>query len=117
MDVGLHFGSSVESIYEIQTNYDPNYANGNSMPILTGGREDHGWYYGAPSSNLENAYLAIDDTLRLRATIIKAFNETSAVTEDVGRANVYDTDGTSMAVESFTVSKLRDSKSMRVNRK
>jgi len=109
--------NGIESIYEIQTNYDPNYANGNSMPILTGGREDHGWYYGAPSSDLENAFLAQNDTLRLRATIIKAYNEATAETDDVGKASVYDTDGTTIAVPSFTVSRLRDSKSMRINRK
>jgi len=109
--------NGMESIYEIQTNYDPNYANGNSMPILTGGREDHGWYYCAPTSNLENAYLEQNDTIRLRATIIKAYNEATAPNDDVGKASVYDTDGTTIAVSSFTVSRLRDSKSMRVNRK
>jgi len=109
--------NGIESIYEIQTNYGPNYANGNSMPILTGGREDHGWYYAAPSSDLENAFLSQNDTLRLRATIIKAYNEATAETDDVGKASVYDTDGSTIAVSSFTVSRLRDSKSMRVNRK
>lgn len=109
--------NGIESIYEIQTNYDPNYANGNSMPILTGGREDHGWYYCAPTSDLENAFLAIGDSIRLRATIITPYNETTAVTENVGKAQVYDTDGTTIAVQSFDVSQLRDSKSMRINRK
>ena len=109
--------NGMESIYEIQTNYDPNYANGNSIPILTGGREDHGWYYCAPTSNLENAFLALNDTIRLRATIISPYNEATAIADDVGKAQVYGTDGSTIAVESFTVSKLRDSKSMRINRK
>ena len=109
--------NGVESIFELQTNYDAIYQTGNSLPILTGGREDHGWYYCAPTSDLENAFLAQNDTIRLRATIIKGFNEATAEAEGVGKARVYDTDGTTIAVSSFTVSQLRDSKSMRINRK
>ncbi len=109
--------NGIESIFELQTNYDAIYETGNSLPILTGGREDHGWYYCAPTSNLENAYLAQNDTIRLRATIITGFNEETATAEGLGKARVYDTDGTTIAVSSFNVSQLRDSKSMRVNRK
>lgn len=109
--------NGMESIFEIQTNYDAIYETGNSLPILTGGREDHGWYYAAPTSNLEQAYLVINDTIRLRATIITAFNKETAEAEGVGKARVYGTDGVTVAVNSFNVSQLRDSKSMRVNRK
>jgi len=109
--------NGIESIFEVQTNFDANYDNGNSLPILTGGREDHGWYYAAPSSNLENAFLELSDTIRLRATIIKGYNEATAEAEDIGKARVYDTDGSTIAVQSFNVSRLRDSKSMRINRK
>ena len=108
--------NGIESLYEVQTNYDAIYATGNSLPILTGGREDAGWYYGAPTSNLEMAYKEINDSIRLRATIITAFNEATAEAEGVGKARVYDTDGTTIS-NTFTVSQLRDSKSMRVNRK
>jgi hypothetical protein len=109
--------NGIESIFELQTNYNPNYETGNSMPILTGGREDHGWYYCAPTSHLENAYLEIGDTIRLRATIISAYNEETAEADGVGKARVYDTDGSTISVNSFDVSRLRDSKSMRINRK
>jgi len=109
--------NGVESIFEIQTAYDPNYAVGNSLPILTGGRQDHGWYYGAPTSNLEKQYMELDDSIRLRATIITAHNEGINLADEVGLAHVYGTDGTSIALSDLTVSKMRDSKSMRINRK
>jgi len=106
-----------ESIFELQTSYNPNYETGNSLPILSGGREDHGWYYCAPSSHLENAYIDAGDIIRLRATIITPYNEETAEADGVGKASVYDSDGTTIAVSSFDVSRLRDSKSMRINRK
>jgi hypothetical protein len=109
--------NGVESIFELQTNFDAIYQTGNSLPILTGGREDHGWYYCAPTSHLENAFLAQNDTIRLRATIINAYNAETAEAEGIGKARVYDKDGVTIAVNSFDVSQLRDSKSMRVNRK
>jgi hypothetical protein len=114
-DINNRNGS--ESIFEIQTAYDPNYAVGNALPILTGGRQDHGWYYAAPTSYLEKQFLDLDDTIRLRASIITAHNEGINLADEVGLANVYDTDGTSIALTDLTVSKMRDSKSMRVNRK
>jgi hypothetical protein len=114
-DINNRNGS--ESIFEIQTAYNPNYTVGNSLPILTGGRQDAGWYYAAPSSNLEKQYLDIGDTIRLRASIIRAYNEGINGADDVGLARVYNTDGTTVNVESLTVSKMRDSKSMRINRK
>jgi len=113
----IHNKNGSESIFELQTNYDAIYETGNSLPILTGGREDHGWYYCAPTSDLENAFLEQNDLIRMRASIIKAFNEETALNDGVGNAMVYDTDGETIAVSSFTVSQLRDSKSMRVNRK
>lgn len=109
--------NGMESIFEFQTNYEPNYETGNSFPILTGGQEDEGWYYGTPTSHLENEYLALDDTIRLRATIIKAFNEDLVKDTDIGYAKVYDTDGVTVVVDSLPVAKLEDSKSMRINRK
>jgi tetratricopeptide (TPR) repeat protein len=110
--------NGVESIFEFQTNYDPNYDTGNSFPILTGGTEDDGgWFYSTPSSHLENEFLAQDDTIRLRATIIKATNEATAEEDKVGIAPVYDTDGTTVAVDAQRIGKLEESKSMRLNRK
>ncbi len=110
--------NGVESIFEFQTNYDPNYNTGNEFPILTGATEDDGgWYYTNPTSHLENEYLAQDDTIRLRATIIKANNEATAEQDNFGIAPIYDTDGTTIAVDAQRISNLEESKSMRVNRK
>jgi tetratricopeptide (TPR) repeat protein len=110
--------NGVESIFEFQTNYDPNYSTGNEFPILTGAAEDDGgWYYTNPTSHLENEYLAQDDTIRLRATIIKANNEATAEQDNFGIAPIYDTDGTTIAVDAQRISNLEESKSMRVNRK
>ena len=110
--------NGVESIFEFQTNYDPNYETGNSFPILTGAEEDDGgWYYNNPTSHLENEYLAQNDTIRLRASIIKANNEATIDQDGVGIAPVYDTDGISIAVNSQRISDQEHSKSMRVNRK
>jgi tetratricopeptide (TPR) repeat protein len=114
-DINNRNGS--ESIFEIQTAYNPNYTVGNSLPILTGGRQDHGWYYAAPSSYLEKQFLDSGDTIRLRASIITAHNEGINLADEVGLANVYDTDGITVVVNDLTVSKMRDSKSMRINRK
>jgi len=110
--------NGIESIFEFQTNYESNYETGNSFPILTGAREDEGgWYYDAPSSHLENEFLAQDDSIRLRATIITAFNVGINKAKDIGYAKVYDTDGVTVAIDSLGVAMLEDSKSMRVNRK
>jgi len=110
--------NGVESIFEFQTNYDPNYYTGNSFPIITGAAEDDGgWYYTNPTSHLENEYLAQDDTIRLRATIIRATNEATIEQDNVGIAPVYDTDASTIAVEAMRISNLEKSKSMRVNRK
>jgi len=110
--------NGVESIFEFQTNYDPNYYTGNEFPILTGAVEDDGgWYYTNPTSHLENLYLAQDDTIRLRATIIKANNEATAEQDNFAIAPIYDTDGTTIAVDAQRISNLEESKSMRVNRK
>ena len=110
--------NGVESIFEFQANYDPNYHSGNEFPIMTGGTEDDGgWYYSNPTSHLENEFLAQDDTIRLRATLIKATNEATAEQDKVGIAPVYDADGMTIAVEAQRIAKLEESKSMRVNRK
>jgi len=110
--------NGIESIFEFQTNYDANYQTGNSFPILLGARrDDGGWYYATPTSHLENEYLAQDDTIRLRATIIKGHNESTAEADGFGIGQVYDTDGTTIAVDNLEIAGLEESKSMRVNRK
>ncbi len=60
--------NSIEAIFEVQTSSDLSYTLGNSMPVLTGSRNDGGWAWGAPSSHLQNAYESGDP--RRKATIV-----------------------------------------------
>ncbi len=46
--------NGVESIFEIQNNYDPLQWTGNALPVITRSRADGGWGFGTPSSHLEN---------------------------------------------------------------
>ena len=109
--------NGVESIFEFQTNYDPNYATGCALPVWTGGYSDNAYYNAAPTSNLERQYLALNDTFRLRATIIKADNYATMDADGVGLAKVYAADGKTIAVSAQQVAEFKNSKSMRVNRK
>ncbi len=63
--------NGVESIFEIQYRSDPTFSIGGVFGVTTGSREDGGWSWCVPSSNLEQAYLAEGDNIRLRNTIIK----------------------------------------------
>lgn len=60
--------NGVESIFEIQHNYDTVQYTGSALPVLTRSRADGGWGFGTPSSHLEN-FMAGDP--RLVHTIIK----------------------------------------------
>ena len=59
------------SIFEIQYAFNPSFTTGGVYGITTGSRADGGWSWCTPTSNLEQAYLADDDSVRLRSTIIK----------------------------------------------
>ncbi|WP_101690296.1 RagB/SusD family nutrient uptake outer membrane protein [Dysgonomonas massiliensis] len=63
--------NSIESLFEIQYKYEQGYYIGNSFTIFTGSRNDSGWSWGQPTSDLENAYINAGDTERLKWTIIK----------------------------------------------
>jgi hypothetical protein len=56
-----------ESIFEISSSV----LNGNVRGVTAGSRSDGGWGWNVPSSNLESAFLAENDTVRLTRTIIK----------------------------------------------
>lgn len=60
--------NGVESIFEIQHNYNDVFRIGNALPVVTRSRADGGWGFGSPSSNLEK-FMAGDP--RLVHTIIK----------------------------------------------
>lgn len=64
----VHNPNGIESIFEIQSNYDPVQYTGSALPVLTRSRADGGWGFGTPSSHLEN-FMQGDP--RLIHTIIK----------------------------------------------
>jgi len=46
--------NGMESLFEIQHNYDPLQWTGNSLPVVSRSRADGGWGFGTPSSHLAN---------------------------------------------------------------
>jgi len=59
--------NGTESIFEISANDQ----GGNTRPTTTGSQAEGGWGWNVPSSNLEQAFLAENDTVRLVRTINK----------------------------------------------
>lgn len=61
-----------ESIFEVGYINDELYSDiGGVYSSTQGSRADLGWSWGTPTSDLENAFLAEGDDIRLRSTIIK----------------------------------------------
>ena len=67
----ISHNNSVESLFEVQTNSDIAYNLGLRMPVVCGSRDDGGWAWGLPTSNLETAFKTAGDDIRLKWTIIK----------------------------------------------
>lgn len=65
----LNYNNNEESLFEIQTNSDISYPLGQRISVICGSRDDSGWAWGLPTSNLEKAYSSND--ARLKWTIIK----------------------------------------------
>lgn len=63
--------NSKEGLFEIQTSSDLTYNLGERISVLCGSRDDSGWSWGLPTSNLEKAFLDAGDAERLKWTIIK----------------------------------------------
>jgi hypothetical protein len=63
--------NSREFIFSIGTGVWPFNAFGNPVPLMCGTRAEKGWGYLCPTSNLERHYLADQDSVRLKWTIIK----------------------------------------------
>ncbi len=66
--------NSKESLFEVQQMYGGDtYALGGSLTVVTGCRNGvgDGWSWGQPTSDLENAFKAAGDSVRLAWTIIK----------------------------------------------
>lgn len=78
----IDHNNSAESLFEVQTNSDIAYNLGERISIVCGSRNDSGWAWGIPTSNLEKVFLEeapsgetpdgkINEDYRLRWTIIK----------------------------------------------
>jgi len=74
--------NGVESIFEIQTNPEQSYSVGNRFSVVVNARGEiwptdqaantmDGWGWCVPTSNLENAFKAEADSIRLKSTIIR----------------------------------------------
>lgn len=67
----IQYNNSDESLFEVQTNNDTQYNLGLHLPVFCGSRDDSGWSWGLPTSNLEQAFIEAGDDVRLKWTIIK----------------------------------------------
>src|SRR5690606_13185386 len=48
----IDFNNSVESLFEVQYNANISFNLGGRLPVFTGSRNDSGWSWGLPTSNL-----------------------------------------------------------------
>ena len=70
----VEYDNSIESLFEVQYEYDETLAVGGSLSVVTGSRNGpgDGWSWCQPTANLEQAYIDAGDTVRLKWTIIKS---------------------------------------------
>lgn len=66
----MDYNNSEESLFEFQTMYSANYNLGERWSVVCGSRDDNGWSWGLPTSNLEKAFKDAGDDVRLRYTIL-----------------------------------------------
>ena len=66
----MDHNNSEESLFEIQTNNELSYNLGERISVVTGSRDDAGWAWGGPTSNLEKAFKDAGDSIRLMWTIL-----------------------------------------------
>ncbi len=81
----IETNNSIESLFEIQYNDDLTYDLGGRISVVCGSRDDSGWSWGLPTSNLEKAFLDNGDTERLKWTII-CHNATEVPGDDTWNA-------------------------------
>ncbi|MGX5690878.1 RagB/SusD family nutrient uptake outer membrane protein [Arcticibacter tournemirensis] len=67
----ISHNNSIESLFEVQYSSTISYNLGGRLPVFTGSRNDAGWSWGLPTSNLEKAFIDAGDTERLKWTIVK----------------------------------------------
>ena len=66
----MDYDNGDESIFEIQCSDDTQYALGQRYSVVVGSRDDKGWAWGLPTSDLENAFKNAGDEIRLKYTIL-----------------------------------------------
>lgn len=66
----IETNNGVESVFDVQYIGTLSYSLGGRLSVVTGSRNDSGWSWGLPTSDLENAFLSIGDTERLKWTIV-----------------------------------------------
>ena len=66
----IDYNNGKESLFEIQASDDTQYSLGERYSVLVGSRDDAGWSWGLPTSNLEKAFEDAGDEIRLRYTIL-----------------------------------------------
>lgn len=67
----MDYNNSKEGLFEVQTNDNMTYNLGERFSVVVGSRDDSGWSWGLPTSNLEKAFKDAGDDIRLRYTIMK----------------------------------------------
>ena len=67
----MDYNNSKEGLFEFQTNDDTRYGVGERFSVVTGSRDDSGWSWGGPTSNLEKAFKDAGDDIRLKYTIMR----------------------------------------------
>lgn len=66
----MDYNNSEEGLFEIQTNSDISYNIGEHYSVVVGSRDDSGWSWGQPTSNLEKAFTDEGDSIRRIWTIM-----------------------------------------------
>ena len=66
----MDYNNSKEGLFEFQTNEDTRYGVGERFSVVTGSRDESGWSWGGPTSNLEKAFKDAGDDIRLKYTIM-----------------------------------------------
>ncbi len=77
----MDHNNSEESLFEIQTNSDISYNLGERISVIVGSRDDSGWSWGLPTSNLEKVFKDAGDDIRLQWTILH-HNQTYVPNDD-----------------------------------
>lgn len=67
----IEHNNSRESLFEFQTNSDISYPTGQHFSVVVGSRDDSGWSWGAPTSNLEKTFTDEGDSIRRIWTIMR----------------------------------------------